>query len=160
MEDVVDGTEKKSWSSYHASNQHTDSVYPLCNKASFPLLKDVVHKVKVQHHLISCFIDYNRTLYTDQVTDVDCSDQPVYIFSQICQWFYPLKFGLPMLGALHIENTLMIVHSKLIAGQGVDAIIGDKGVNIIGLQSAVLDVNHIYKFHYSLKFAQQLFIPV
>ena len=50
---------------YHANNQHTDSVYPLCNKVIFPLLKDVLHTVNMQHHLISCFIDYNRTLNTD-----------------------------------------------------------------------------------------------
>ena len=154
MENVVDGI-KKSWSSYHASNQHTDSVYPPRNKAIFPLLKDVVHTVNMQHHLISCFIDYNRTLNTDQVTAVDCSDQPVYALSKICQWFYPSKFGFPMyfpmLGALHIEKALLIVHSKLIGGTGVAAIIGDNRIHIIGLQNAVLDVNHIYKSRYSLK---------
>ena len=121
------------------------------NKAIFTFIKNVVHTVNIQHHLISCFIDYNTTLNKDQVTDVDCSDQPVYAFSKICLWFYPSKFGFPMyfpmLGQLHIEN----VHSKPIAGTGVDAIIGDKGVNIIGLQSAVLDVNHIYKSRYSPK---------
>ena len=36
MENVIDRTEKKSWSSYHASNRHTDSVYPPCNKVIFP----------------------------------------------------------------------------------------------------------------------------
>ena len=154
MENVVDGI-KKSWSSYHASNQHTDSVYPRYNKVIFPLLKDAVHTVNMQHHLISCFIDYNRTLDTDQVTAVDCSDQPVYALSKICQWFYPSKFGFPMyfpmLGALHIEKALLIVHSKLIGGTGVDAIIGYNRINIIGLQNAVLDVNHIYESRYSLK---------
>ena len=134
---------------------NTDSVYPPCNKAIFPLLKDVVHTVNMQHHLISCFIDYNRTLNTDQVAAVDCSDQPVYALSKICQWFYPAKFGFPMyfpmLGALHIEKALLIVHSKLIGGTDVDAIIGDNRINIIGLQNAVLDVNHIYISRYSLK---------
>ena len=137
MENVVDRTEKKSWSSYHARNQHTDSIYPPCNKAIFPLLKDVVRTVNMQHHLISCFIDYNTILSTDQVTDVDFSDQPLYNLSKICQWFYPSKFGFPMYFpmrcALHIEKALVIVHSKLIAGiAGVDAQIGDEGVNIIG----------------------------
>ena len=126
MENVVDGI-GKSWSSYHASNQRSDSVYPLCNKVIFPLLKDVLHTVNMQHHLISCFIDFNRTLNTDQVTAVDCSDQPVYALSKIRQWFYPSKFGFPMyfpmLGALHIEKSLLIVHSKLIDGTGIDAII-------------------------------------
>ena len=56
-----------------------------------------------------------------------------------------------MLGALHIEKALLFVHSKLIGGTGVDTIIGDKRVNIIRLQSAVLDVNHMYKSCYSLQ---------
>ena len=36
---------------------------------------------------------------------------------KIFQWFYLLKFGIPMyfpmLGAVHIEKALLIVHSKL-----------------------------------------------
>ena len=55
----------------------------------------------------------------------------------------------PMFGTLHIEKALLIVHSKLIVGTGIDAIIGDNGANIIG---DVLDLNHIYKSRYSLKF--------
>ena len=45
---------------------------------------------------------------------------------------------------------------NIIGDEGVN-IIGDEGVNIIGLQSAVFDVNHIYKPRYSLKLCSTLY---
>ena len=84
MENVLspDTTLQKSQSSHHAG-KHRASIPPPCNKAILPLLRDVVHKFDMQHHLIT------NKLNPLQVTAVDCSDQPIYALSKMDQWLYP-----------------------------------------------------------------------
>ena len=83
----------KCWSSYHARQKRSQVPSP-CNNAIFPLLKDVVHTMDMQHHLISLAIVYTEHLNPKQVTAVDCSDEPIYALSKINQWLFP-KFAFP-----------------------------------------------------------------
>ena len=90
------------------------------NSSIFPLLKDVVHTPDMQHHLIKLSIEYTNPLNPQQVTAVDCSDQPLYALSRKIQWKYP-EFAFPkyfaLFGALHIEKELLIANGHLVAGK-------------------------------------------
>ena len=155
MESILtsDPNLRKSWSSYHAP-KHRASIPPPCNKSILPILKDVVHTFHMQHHLISLFINYTNTLNPQQITAVDCSDQPIYALSKINQWMCPdISFPryFPLFGGLHIENALLIANGNLLGGSGLDNILGVAAIDTIGLETAVLDVNHIHKAGYSLQ---------
>ena len=43
----------------------------------------------MQHHLFSLFVKSTHTLNPQQLTTVDCSDQPIYAVSKINQWLCP-----------------------------------------------------------------------
>ena len=124
------------------------------NSFNFLLLKDAVHTPDMQHHLIKLCIEYANTLNPQQVTAVDCSYQPIYALSKIIQWNYP-EFTFPkyhaLFGALHIEKKLLIANGHLVAGTGLDEILGDKSIDTAGLQTATVDVNHIHKSRYSVQ---------
>ena len=125
------------------------------NSSIFPLLKDVVHILDMQHHLIKPCIEYTNTLNPQQVTAVDCSDQPIYAFSKIIQWEYS-EFAyskyFALFGVLHTEKELMIVNGYLEAGlTGLDEILGDTSIDTVGLQTTTVDVNHIHKARYSIQ---------
>ena len=146
--------EKKAWSSYHSkADLHKDHLP--CNRTIFPLLKDVVHTLNMQHHLISLFIEYTRVLNPTQVTAVDCSDQPIYALSKILQWTFPERFSVPkyfpMFGCLHIEKALFMSNGHLVRGMGLTEILGDNEIDTIGLQTTSVDVNHIHKARYSIQ---------
>ena len=149
----VDITAKQAWSLYHAGRKHVSTPTP-SDSAIFPLLKDVVHTPQMQHHLIKLCIDYTKTLNPQQVTAVDCSDQPIYALSKIIQWQYP-EFAFPMyfalFGALHIEKEALIANGNLVAGTGFDEILGDAAIDTVGIQTATVDVNHIHKARYSVQ---------
>ena len=108
----------------------------------------------MQHHLIEPNIEYKNTLNSRQVTAVDCSDQPLYALSKIIQWKYP-EFAFPkyfaLFEALLIEKELLIANGHLVAGIGLDKILGNKSIDTAGLQSATVDVNHIHKARYSIQ---------
>ena len=117
-----------------------------------PLLKDVVHTPDIQHHLIKLCIEYTDTLNFHQVTAVDCSDQPLYVLCKIIQSKYP-EFACPkyfaLFGAFHIETELLIANRHLVAGAGLDKILGDISIDTAGLQT--VDVNHNHKATYSVQ---------
>ena len=96
MESILtsDTNDRKCWSGYHSGQKRTPTP-PSCNSCIFPLLKDVVHTINMQHHLISLFIEYTHYLNPQQVTAVDCSDQPIFALSKINQWliFIPSIFS-------------------------------------------------------------------
>ena len=43
----------------------------------------------MQHDLVKLCIEYRNTLNHQQVTTVNCLDQPIYALSKIIQWKYP-----------------------------------------------------------------------
>ena len=147
-------TAKHAWSSYHAGKKRVPTPTP-SNSSIFPLLKDVVHTHDIQHHLIKLCIKYTNTLNPQQVTAVDCSDQPIYAFSKIIQWKYS-EFAyskyFALFGVLHIEKELLIRNGYLVAGlTGLDEILGDTSIDTAGLQITTVDVNHIHKARYSIQ---------
>ena len=105
-------------------------------------------------HLIKFCIEYTDTLNSQQVTAVDCLDQPIYFLCKIIQWKYP-EFALPnyfaLFGALHIETELLIANRHLVVGTGLDKIVGNTSIDTAGLQTATLVVNHIHKAMYSVQ---------
>ena len=42
----------------------------------------------MQHDLVKLCIEYRNTLNHQQVTTVNCLDQPIYALSKIIQWKY------------------------------------------------------------------------
>ena len=105
----------------------------------------------MQHDLILLFINYTNTLNPLQITAVDCSDQPIYALSKINQWMCP-DFSFPRyFGGLHIEKALLIANGNILGGSWLDNILGGAAIDTIGLETAVLDVNHIHKARYSLQ---------
>ena len=76
-------TTKHAWS-YHAEKKRVPTPTP-SNGSTFPLLKDAVHTSDMQNHLVKLRIAYTNTLNPQQVTVVDCSDQPIFTLSQIIQ---------------------------------------------------------------------------
>ena len=141
---------------YHSRKDRVSikSIPTPSNSSILPLLKDVMHTPEMQCHLIKLCIDYTRTLNAQQVTAVDCSDQPIYAVSKIIQWQYPefwFPFYFALLGALHIEKDLLIANGNLLGGTGLDEILGDASIKTIGLETASVDVNHIHKAKYSLQ---------
>ena len=70
------------------------------------------------HHLIKLCIEYTDTLNSEQVTAVDCPDQPLYVVCKKIQWKYPefafLK-SFALFGALHIEAELIANRHLVVA---------------------------------------------
>ena len=146
-------TAKHAWSSYHTGKKCVPTPTS-SNSSIFPLWKDVVHTPDLQHHLIKLCIEYRNTLNPRQVTPVDFSDQLIYALSKIIQWKYPeLSFPkyFALFGALHIEKESLIANEHLVAGTELDEILGDTSIDIAGLQTATIDVNHIHKARYTVQ---------
>ena len=74
--------------------------------------------------------------------------------SEIIQWKHP-EFAFPkyfaLFGALHMEKELLTANRHLVAGTGLDEILGDTSIDTAGLQTATVDVNHIHKASYSVQ---------
>ena len=61
---------------------------------------------------------------------VDCCDQPVYALSKEAQFRYPNRFSnyFTIIGGLHIEHSLLIIHGKFIAGCGLSKILAQSSL--------------------------------
>ena len=107
----------------------------------------------MQHHLIKLCIEYKNTLNPQQVTAVDCSDQPIYALSKIIQWKYP-EFAFSkyfaLFGGLHIEKELLIANGHLVARTGLDEILGDTSIGTAGLQTATVVLRSGTPFNFLL----------
>ena len=86
---------------------------------------------------------------------IDVSDQPVFALSKELQLRLPLLFGhdkyICLLGDLHIEQSLLVMHGKLIRGSGLDTIMQHSDLSTIGGATALVDVNHIKRSRYCLQ---------
>ena len=69
-------------------------------------------------------INSTRTLNPTQ-TPIDVSDQPVYALTKELQYHYPYLFQkyCPIMGGLHIEQSLLRIHGQLIEGSGLTEIL-------------------------------------
>ena len=107
----------------------------------------------MQHHLIKLCIEYTNTFNCQQVTAVNCSDQPIYALSNIIQWKYP-EFAyskyFALFGAPLIKKELLIANGQVV-GRGLKEILGDSSIYTVGLQTATVGKNHIHKVQLSVK---------
>ena len=116
---------------------------PTSSKSSiFPLLKDFVHTP-----------EYTNTLNLQQVIAADCSDQLIYAIRKMIQSKYSV-FAFPkyftLFGALHIKEELLIAHGHLVAGTGLNEIVGHTPIDTADLQTTTVDVNHVPKARFFL----------
>ena len=149
----VETTAKHASSWYHGGKKLVPTHTP-SNSSIFPWLKDAVYTPDMQHLLIKLCIEYTNTLNPQQMTAVDCSDQPMYALSKIIQWKYP-EFASPkyftLFWAVHMEAELLIENECLVAVTGLDKILGNTAIDKVGLQTATVDLNHIHKARYSFQ---------
>ena len=139
-----------AWSGFHAAEKRGARHPPgICT--ILPVLRDKVHTLNTQAHIMKLNIKWTETLNPGQ-TPVDVSDQPVYALTKILQYLFPDKFGnyFALFGQLHIEQALLIIHGLLIKGSGLLEILTQNNFSTIGLAAAV-DVNNIKRARYALQ---------
>ena len=108
-----------AWSGYHAALKRGVNHPPGIN-AILPVLRDKVHTLNTQAHIMKQNIKWTETLNPGQ-TPVDVSDQPGYVLTKILQYLVPDEFAnyFALLGQLHIEQALLSIHGLLIKGSGL-----------------------------------------
>ena len=139
------------WSSYHASKEQY-----LWREKDFtsilPLLCQKVHTLSMQHHCMTIVTDTIKEVNPGQ-TPVDACDQPIYALTKQLQWRYPAKFKnyFSLFGGLHVEKSLLAMHSDFIQGSGLSKVLGIGNLSIASLQTTVLTVPDIKGAHYALQ---------
>ena len=118
-----------------------------------PMINKPVHTLETQYHVMSINRKITNFLNTSQ-TPLDVCDQPVYASTRTIQWRFPTEFGMEsyfsLLAGLHIEQSILVIHGKLIDGSGVREIFNTNELSIIGTSVAV-DVNDIKRARYCLQ---------
>ena len=83
---------------------------------------------------------------------VDVSDQPDFALSKQLQLRLPMEFGydkyICLLGDLHIEQSLLVMHGEIIKGSGLDTMMQHANLSTIGTAAAIVDANHIKRSRY------------
>ena len=81
-------------------------------------------------------------------------DQPVYALTKEIQWRYPDEFGnssyFCLFGGLHFEQCILTIHGELIKGSGLENVLSNIDISIIGTGS-VVNANHIKQSRYCLQ---------
>ena len=139
-----------AWSSYHAAEKRSQPHPPGIN-AILPVLRDKVHTLNTQAHIMKQNIKWTETLNPGQ-TPVDVSDQPVYALTKTLQYMFPDEFSnyFALFGQLHVEQALLVIHGILIKGSGLCEILTQNKFSTIGMSAAV-DVNNIKRARYALQ---------
>ena len=139
-----------AWVRYHASQKRGVHHPPGINTI-LPMLRDKVHTLNTQAHIMNQNIKWTETLNPGQ-TPVDVSDQPMYALTKTLQYQYPDEFSkyFAVFGQLHIEQALLVVHGLLIKGCGLVEILTQNKFSTIGMAAAV-DVNNIKRARYTVQ---------
>ena len=139
-----------AWASFHAAEKRS-KLYPPGINTILPMLRDKVHTLNTQAHIMKENIKWTEILNPGQ-TPVDVSDQPVYALTKTLQFMYPDEFSnyFALFGQLHIEQALLVIHGILIKGSGLLEILTQNKFSTIGLGAAV-DVNSIKRARYALQ---------
>ena len=91
-----------------------------------PLIGEKVNSLKAQYHCMSIIKKTIHFINESQIP-VDASDQPVYGLSKEVQLRYPSTFGhdkyISLLGDIHMEHSILLMHGELIKGSGLDSIL-------------------------------------
>ena len=143
-----------AWAKHHSSYQGLNKPQVGVN-AILPMINKEVHTLETQYHVMSLNKKMTTFLNPSQVP-VDTCDQPVYALTKTIQWMYPNEFGqsayMSILGGLHIEQSILVMHGELVNGSGLSNILNVNDLSIIGT-SAVVDVNDIKRARYCLQVA-------
>ena len=87
-------------------------------------------------------------------TPVDVRDQPVFALTKEIQRRYPEKFGsgsyFCLFGGFQYEQCMLTIHGKLIKGSGLENILSNIDMSIIGT-GALVHANHIKMARYCLQ---------
>ena len=85
---------------------------------------------------------------------MDVCDQPVFAPTKEIQWRYAEKFGSDsyfcLFGGLHFEQCLLTIHGELIKGSGLENILSNIDMSIIGTGD-LIHANHIKQARYCLQ---------
>ena len=143
--------EKHGWASHH----FLQNRFPLCEKdftAVLPLLREKVHTLSMQYHCMSIITDTIGEINPGQ-TPVDVCDQPIFALTKQIQWRHPDKSKnyFFLFGGLHIEKSLLLMHSDFIEGSGLPQLLGIRNLSICNLQTTVLSVTDITGARYALQ---------
>ena len=138
LEEVINALPKNiivnSWSKHHANKRRVDPSFPGIN-VILPLIPKTVHTLETQFHCMN-ITKSTRTFLNPFQTPIDVCDQPVYALTKQIQFRKPDLFGasqyFSLLGGLHIEHSLLIVHGELIKGSGLYDILSNNNFSIIG----------------------------
>ena len=141
------------WSSFHSTTTSSIDQTPGIN-ALMPLINKKVSTLEAQYHIMSMVKKIVQYVNHNQVP-IDVSDQPVFALSKELQLRLPQMFGydkyICMLGDLHIEQSLLVMHGQLIKGSGLDSIMSNTNLSTAGGTTALVDVNHIKRSRYCLQ---------
>jgi len=107
--------------------------------------------LQMQGHCMTLNINSTKVLNSNQ-TPIDVSDQPVYAITKELLYRYPRLFEkyCPIMGGLHIEQSLLVIHGQLIEGSGLAELLTFHNFLTIGL-SAIVDASHIKRARYALQ---------
>ena len=120
-------------------------------KTILPLIPKKVNMLQTQGHCMTLKINSTRTLNPIQ-TSIDVSDLPVYALTKELQYHYPHLFEkyCPIMGGLHIKQSLLRIHGQLIEGFGLAEILTLHNFSTIGL-SVITDASHIKRARYAIQ---------
>ena len=118
-------------------------------KTILPLIPEKVNTLQTQGHCKT--LNSTRTLNPIQ-TPIDVSDQAVYALTKELQYRYPHLFEkyCPIMGGLHIEQSLLLIHIQLIEGPGLGNILTLHNFSTTGL-SVITDASHIKSARYDIQ---------
>ena len=143
------------WARHHSSFGRAGDELNIGINGILPMINKQVHTLETQHHVMSLNKKMTNFLNPSQ-TPVDTGDQPVYALTKTIQWLYPHNFGqgmyMSILGGLHIEQSVLVMHGELIKGSGLNNVLDINDLSIIGTSAAV-DVNDIKRARYCLQVA-------
>ena len=120
-------------------------------KTILPLIPEKVNTLQTQGHCKTLNINSTRTLNPIQIS-IDVSDQAVYGLTKELQYRYPHLFEkyCPIMGGLHIEQSLLLIHTQLIEGPGLGNILTLPNFSTTGL-SVITDASHIKSARYAIQ---------
>ena len=114
-----------------------------------------VASLKAQFHCITIIKKTIGLINQDQIP-VDVSYQPVFALSEEVQLRHPSVFGrdkyVCLLGDLHIEQSLLVMHGEIIKGSGLETMMASSNLSTIGV-STIGDINDIKRSRYCLHVA-------
>ena len=146
----TENTDFPAWARYHSSfNRGPNQLVGI--NTILPLIPEKVNTLQMQGHCMTLNINSTKALNSTQ-TPIDVSDQPVYAITKELQYRHPHLFEkyCPIMGGLHIEQSLLAIHGQLIEGSGLTEILTLYNFSAIG-PSAIIDASHIKRARYTIQ---------